>query len=161
MCIRDSYILGGSGFTSRLYREIREKRGLAYSVYSYLHTLDGAGLFLGGVATRNDSISESLDLIKKEIHKIAEYGVSEEELSNAKQGITGAFPLRFDSADSVAEILVSMQSKGLSIDYLEKRNSYIEAVTVADVQSVAKLLFDGDQLVTVVVGLPVNLKSNN
>ena len=156
-----NYILGGSGFTSRLYREIREKRGLAYSVYSYLHTLDGAGLFLGGVATRNDSISESLDLIKKEIHKIAEYGVSEEELSNAKQGITGAFPLRFDSADSVAEMLVSMKSKGLRIDYLENRNSYIEAVTVADVQSVAKLLFDGDQLVTVVVGLPVNLKSNN
>ena len=152
-----NYILGGSGFASRLTETVREERGLAYSVYSYLYTLRRAGLFLGGVATRNDAIAESLDLIRDELERMAEEGVSERELADAKLGMTGAFPLRFDSAASVAEMLVGMQYEDLGIDYFDKRNSYIEAVTTTDIRNVARRLLDDDRLLVVVVGAPEGL----
>ena len=152
-----NYILGGGGFTSRLYQEVREKHGLAYSVYSYLAPLKHAGLYMGGVGTRNDGVVQSLDIIRAEIARLAELSVSAEELSVAKQYLTGAFPLRLDTGSKVAGILAQMQFDGLGIDYLERRNSYMEAVTLDDIGRVARRLLDPERMRIVVVGDPENL----
>ena len=152
-----NYILGGGGFTSRLYQEVREKRGLAYSVYSYLAPLERAGLYMGGVATRNNGVTESLDIIRAEIARLAAQNISAAELSMAKQYLTGAFPLRLDTGDKIARILVQMQFENLGIDYLIRRNSYIEAVTLDDTGRVAQRLLDPDRMRVVIVGDPEHL----
>ena len=152
-----NHVLGGGGFTSRLYAEVREKRGLAYSVYSYLQPMRAAGLFMGGVATQNDRVAESIALIRAEIARMAKDGVTEAELAAAKRHLTGAFPLNFDTGDQIADMLVGMQVDRLGIDYFVKRNAYLNAVTVADVARVAKQLLDPEKLVIVVAGNPVGL----
>ena len=152
-----NYILGGGGFTSRLYQEVREKHGLAYSVYSYLAPLEHAALYMGGVATRNDGVAQSLDIIRAEIARLAENSVSAEELSAAKQYLTGAFPLRLDTGSKVAGILAQMQFDALGIDYLERRNSYMEAVTLDDIGRVVRRLLDPERMRIVVVGDPEDL----
>ncbi len=149
-----NYILGGGGFSARLYKEIREKRGLAYSVYAYLNPLDHAALIMGGVATQNERVSQSLDLIRAEWRRMAEDGPSEEELRNAKTYLTGSFPLRFSSSGRISGMLVGMQRSRLGIDYLDRRNGFIEAVTLDDARRVAKRLYDADKLTVVVVGRP-------
>ncbi|MEE8172998.1 MAG: pitrilysin family protein [Alphaproteobacteria bacterium] len=155
-----NYILGGGGFTSRLYQEVREKHGLAYSVYSYLAPLEHAGLYMGGVATRNDGVAQALDIIRAEIARLAENGVSAEELSAAKQYLTGAFPLRLDTGGKVAGILAQMQFEALGIDYLERRNGYMEAVTLDDIGRVAGRLLDPARMRIVVVGDPQDLAAD-
>ena len=155
-----NYILGGGGFTSRLYQEVREKRGLAYSVYSYLAPLEHAGLYMGGVATRNDGVAEVLDIIRAEIARLAEHNISAEELAMAKQYLTGAFPLRLDTSGKVARILVQMQFEDLGIDYLVRRNGYIEAVTLDDTARAARRLLDPERMRVVVVGDPENLAAD-
>ncbi len=155
-----NYILGGGGFTSRLYREIREERGLAYSVYSYLYPLRRAGLYSGSVATRNDRVAETLDLVRQEFARMADSGVSEAELKAAQTHLTGAFPLRFDSGGKIAGILVTMQLDELGIDYIQRRNNYIGAVTRADIARVARRLLDPERLIVVVVGDPAGLESS-
>ncbi|MEM8753035.1 MAG: pitrilysin family protein, partial [Pseudomonadota bacterium] len=132
-----NYVLGGGGFASRLTVEVREKRGLSYSVYSYLLPLDRAGTIFGGVATSNESMARSIEVIRDEWRRMAEEGVTEEELDKAKRYLTGAYALRFDSNASIAGILVGLQAAGLPIDYPEKRNELVEAVTVDDVKRVA------------------------
>ncbi len=149
-----NYVLGGGGFTSRLYQEVREKRGLAYSVYSYLSSMEHAALVVGGVATQNGRVSQSLDLIRKEWRRMAEYGPSAQELQDAKTFLTGSFPLRFSSSGRISSMLVGMQLKDLGIDFLDRRNSFIEAVTLADARRVAHRLYDADKLTVVVVGRP-------
>ena len=149
-----NYILGGGGFNSRLYEEVREKRGLAYSVYSYLRPMEHAALVVGGVATQNGRVSQSLDLIRKEWGRMAEYGPSAQELQDAKTYLTGSFPLRFSSSGRISSMLVGMQLDDLGIDYLDRRNSFIEAVTLAGARRVARRLYDADKLTVVIVGLP-------
>ena len=149
-----NYILGGGGFSARLYKEIREKRGLAYSVYAYLNPLDHAALIMGGVATQNQRVSQSLDLIRAEWRRMAEDGPSEEELRNAKTYLTGSFPLRFSSSGRISGMLVGMRLSHLGIDYLDRRNGFIEAVTLDDARRVAKRLYDADKLTVIVVGRP-------
>ena len=149
-----NYILGGGGFSSRLYKEIREKRGLAYSVYAYLNPLDHAALVVGGVATQNERVSESLDLIRAEWRRMAEDGPSEEELRDAKIYLTGSFPLRFSSSGRISGMLIGMQLNYLGIDYLDRRNALIEAVTLDDARRVATRLYDADKLTVIVVGRP-------
>ncbi|MCH9011556.1 MAG: insulinase family protein [Proteobacteria bacterium] len=149
-----NYILGGGGFSSRLYKEIREKRGLAYSVYAYLNPLDRAALVVGGVATQNERVSESLDLIRAEWRRMAEDGPSEEELRDAKIYLTGSFPLRFSSSGRISGMLIGMQLNYLGIDYLDRRNALIEAVTLDDARRVATRLYDADKLTVIVVGRP-------
>jgi zinc protease len=149
-----NYILGGGGFASRLYAEVREKRGLAYSVYSYLNPLDHAGLVVGGVATQNGRVAESLALIRAEWRRMAEQGPSEEELRDAKTYLTGSFPLRFSSSGRVAGMLIGMQLEDLGIDYLDRRNGFIEAVTIEDARRVARRIYRPDDLTIVVVGRP-------
>ncbi len=155
-----NYILGGGGFSSRLYEEVREKRGLAYSVYSYLNPLDRSALVLGGVATQNGRVATSLDLIRQEWRRMAEEGPSESELENAKTFLTGSFPLRFSSSSRISGMLVGMQLQRLGIDYLDRRNSLIEAVTLEDARRAAKRLYDPDKLTVVIVGRPDGIVSN-
>ena len=149
-----NYILGGGAFSARLHKEIREKRGLAYSVYAYLNPLDRAALVLGGVATKNERVSESLDLIRAEWRRMAEDGPSEEELRDAKIYLTGSFPLRFSSSGRISGMLIGMQLNYLGIDYLDRRNALIEAVTLDDARRVARRLYDADKLTVIVVGRP-------
>ena len=89
-----NHVLGGGSFTSRLYGEVREKRGLAYSVYSYLSTLDRAGLIMGGVASANERVAEAIEVIRNELARLREEGITEDELRDAKTYINGAYPLR-------------------------------------------------------------------
>ncbi|MEE8188560.1 MAG: pitrilysin family protein [Kiloniellales bacterium] len=149
-----NYILGGGGFASRLYGEVREKRGLAYSVYSYLNPMNRSALIVGGVGTQNERVALSLDLIRKEWRRMAEKGPSAEELRDAKTYLTGSFPLRFSSSGAISGMMVGMQLHSLGIDYLEKRNGFIEAVTIEDARRVARRLYDADKLTVVIVGRP-------
>lgn len=153
-----NYVLGGGGFSSRLTEEVREKRGLSYSVYSYLYPLDRAGVYLGGVATANASMKTSLEVIRAEWRRMAEEGLTEEELEKAKRYLTGAYALRFDSNAKIAGILVGVQAAGLGIDYTVKRNSLVEAVTVDDIRRVAARLLEPEALSIVVVGRPEGLE---
>jgi zinc protease len=152
-----NYVLGGGGFASRLMEEVREKRGLAYSVYAYLSVRDETALYLGGVRTANERMAETLEVIKAEWARMASDGITAEELDRAKRYLTGAFPLRFDSNAKIANYLVFMQEENLGIDYLERRNGLIEAVTLDDVKRVAARLLKPENLSIVVVGEPTGL----
>lgn len=152
-----NHILGGGSFSSRLYREVREERGLAYSVYSYLNPAAFGSLVAGGVATQNARVAESLDLIRAEWARMAEEGASAEELQRAKTFLTGSFPLRLSSSGAVAGMLLGMQIHNLGIDYLDRRNAFIEAITLEDLSRVAKRLLKPDALSVVVVGSPSGL----
>lgn len=156
-----NYILGGGGFNSRLMEQVREKRGLAYSVTSYMSTMSRAGLVLGTVGTENAQAAKSLDLIRAEWRRMREEGPTETELKNAKTYLTGSFALQLSSTGRIARMLVSIQAENLGIDYLDKRNSYIEKVTIEDARRAAKRLYDPDQLTVVVVGDPANLSTTN
>jgi zinc protease len=145
-----NHILGGGSMSSRLYAEVREKRGLAYSIYSTLVPLDSASLFMTATATRAEAADQTLDLVLQEIRRIAETGPTVEELAKAKSYQKGSFPLRFDTSTKIAAQLVLMQIEDLGIDYIDKRNDLIEAVTLADMQRVAKRFLDGGMLVTMV-----------
>jgi zinc protease len=155
-----NYIFGGGGFSSRLYGEVREKRGLAYSVYAYLSPWRNAGLVTGGVATQNARVAESLAVIRDEWHRMADEGPSEAELAHAKTYLTGSFPLRLSSSGAVAGMLVGMQQQDLGIDYLDRRNDFIEAVTLEEARRVARSLYDVDALSVVVVGQPEDLEAD-
>jgi zinc protease len=153
-----NYVIGGGGFSSKLMQEVREKRGLCYSVYTYLYPLSHAGIFAGGVATENNGVSQSLDLIKSELERAASTGLTEQELREAKDYLTGSFALRFDTSNKIAAQLVAIQLDDLGIDYIERRNSEIEAITVDDVKRVAKRLLEPKNLIVTVAGEPVGVK---
>src|SRR5262249_57474477 len=116
-------ILGGGSFSSRLYREVREKRGLAYGIYSGLYWYDHVAVFTGATATRADRTADTLDLISAEIRRMAEEGPSEEELAKAKSYLQGAYALNFDTSTKIAGQLVQIQLDDLGIDYINRRNS--------------------------------------
>ncbi|MCB2010315.1 MAG: insulinase family protein [Geminicoccaceae bacterium] len=145
-----NYILGGGGFSSWLTEEVREKRGLAYSVYSYLYDTDLSPLWMGGVATRNDQVMESIRLIREQVERMKNGELDDGDIADAKTYLTGSFPLRLTSNDQISRTLVGMQIYDLGIDYLERRNGYIEAVTMDDIQRAARRLFADDMLVTIV-----------
>jgi zinc protease len=147
-------ILGGGGFASRLTEEVREKRGLAYSVYSYLQPYKHAAIFGGGVATKNEEIAQSLDVIRAQLRRMADEGPTPEEVENAKKYLIGSFALRFDSNVKIASQLLWMLQEDMGIDYVEKRNALVEAVTAEDLKRVAKRLLKADDLIVVVVGKP-------
>jgi zinc protease len=151
-----NYILGGGGFSSRLMQEVREVRGLAYSVYSHLYDTDYAPLWLGGVATGNELVGQSIEIIKAELEKLRQGAISEEDLANAKTYLTGSFPLRLTSNDQIARMLLGMMVHDLGLDYLDRRNDYIDAVTLEDAKRVAGRLLAPELLVSV-VGQPVGL----
>ena len=155
-----NHILGGGSFSSRLYQEVREKRGLAYSVYDSLVWLNHSALFLGGTATRADRASETLDVIDKEIHRLATDGPTAKELADAKAYLNGSFVLNLDTSSKIAALLVQLQLDGLGIDYFTRRSEMINAVTLDDARRVAKRMLDGGMLVTV-AGRPEGLVSTS
>ncbi len=150
-------ILGGSAFTSRLYQEVREKRGLAYGIDTSIVPMRHASLFFGGVATKNEEVGQSLDVIRSELKRMAADGPTEKELADTKAYLTGSFALRFDTSANIANQLLWMMVEGLGYGYIETRNAQIEAVTIDDVRRVAKRLFDGKDLLVTVVGRPQGL----
>ncbi len=155
-----NYVLGGGGFSSRLNEEVREKRGLAYSVYSYLYPLDHAAIYMGGVGTQNERVGETLAVIKEQIALAGENGITREELANAKTFLNGSFPLRLTSSGRIARLLLAIQQENLGIDYMDRRADLINAVTMADIRRVAKRLLRPENLLTVVVGQPAGLSSS-
>jgi zinc protease len=147
-------ILGGSGLSSRLFDEVREKRGLVYGVYTMPVPLDHAALVMGSAATGNDRVAETLSVIRQEWRRFSANGATETELADARTFLTGSFPLRFAGSARLAGLLASIQLENLGIDYLDRRNRLIEAVTREDVNRLAHDLLDADALTFVVVGRP-------
>ena len=153
-----NHILGGGAFSSRLYVEVREKRGLAYGISDSLVWLNHAALLLGTTATRADATGQTIDIIEREIRRLAEDGPTEAELAKAKTYLKGSYALGLDTSSRIASQLVQMQIDNLGIDYMERRPALIDAVTLADAKRVAKRLLDGGLLVTV-VGRPEGVTS--
>jgi zinc protease len=147
-------IVGGGVMSSRLWEEVREKRGLAYSVSSAIQPLKHASIFAGGVATKNEEIAQSLDIIRAELKRIATDGPTETELTNAKSYLTGSFALGFDSNAKIANQLLWIWQEDLGMSYIDTRNAQIDAVTLTDLKRVAKRLFEGQELIVTVVGKP-------
>jgi zinc protease len=152
-----NHILGGGGFSARLMEEVREKRGLAYSVSSSIQPYDAASIFAGGVATKNEQMAQSLDIIRSELKRMADDGVTAKELADAKSNLTGSFALRFDTNSKIASQLMYFLGEDLGIDYVDRRNAEVDAVTADDIKRVAKRLFVADDLFITVVGKPVGL----
>ena len=153
-----NYIIGGGGFSSRLMEEVREKRGLAYSVHSNLFPYQHGAVFVGNVATQNERVGQSLEVIESELRRLAEEGPSAEELAGAKSYLTGAYALRFESSSSIANQLLWIQIEDLGIDYIDRRNTLIENVSLDDIRRVAKRLIEADRLITTIVGKPVEAR---
>jgi zinc protease len=155
-----NHILGGGSFTSRLYREVREKRGLAYGVSESLVWFRRAAVMLGGTATRADRTGDALKVIEAEIKRMAESGPTPEELAAAKSYLKGAYVLGLDTSTKIAAQLNEIQIDNLGIDYIQRRGSLIDAVTIEDAKRVAKRLYGGGLLVTV-AGRPKDLTSSD
>lgn len=156
-----NFVLGDGGFGSRLMAEIREKRGLTYGIYTGLAAWENGGLLIGSVSTQNAKAGETLEVLRAELVKMAENGPSQEELDEAKTYLTGSYPLRFDSSSKIAQQLLGIQQEDLGIDYIEKRNGLINAITIEDAKRVAKRLIDPQSLTISIVGRPegIPLKS--
>ncbi|MEJ6398322.1 M16 family metallopeptidase [Yoonia sp. 208BN28-4] len=150
-------ILGAGGFESRLMQEVREERGLTYGISTFLVPKEHAELMLGQVASSNATIAEAIEVTRNEWARMANEGVTAEELETAKTYLTGEYPLRFDGNDAIANIMVGMQMIGLPTDYVVNRNDYVDAVTLDDVNRVAAELLQPDNLHFVVVGQPEGL----
>ncbi len=151
-------VLGAGGFESRLMTEVREKRGLTYGIGTYLIPKFHAEMYLGSVASSNETIAEAIEVTRAEWARMANEGMTAEELETAKTYLTGEYPLRFDGNAEIASILAGMQMIGLPSDYVLNRNDFIEAVTLEDINRVAAELLDADALHFVVVGQPVGLE---
>lgn len=152
-----NYVLGGGGLTSRLFTEVREKRGLAYSIGTYFSPLDHGPVFMGRVASRNDQAAATLALIRAEVKRMRDRGLSLDELAKAKAHAIGAFPLEMTDNSRIAQRLVGMQLENLGIDYLDRYAELIGRVTAADVARVARRLLDPEKLNVVVVGRPAGI----
>ncbi|HEX5055158.1 MAG TPA: pitrilysin family protein [Gammaproteobacteria bacterium] len=147
-----NHILGGSGFESRLMDDIREKRGLAYSVYSYFLAMARPGPFIAGMQTRNEQAANALGLMNADIKRFIEEGPTAEELQKAVQNITGGFALRIDSNKKLVEQLAVLAFYGLPLDYLDTFNDRVRAVTVESIHDAFRRRLDASRMVTITVG---------
>ncbi len=154
-----NHILGGGGFSSRLYKEVREKRGLAYGVSDSLVWFRSAAVVIGGTATRADRTGDALAIIEHETKRMAEDGPTAEELAAAKSFLKGSYALALDTSAKIAAQLTQIQLDNLGIDYIQRRGAMIDAVTIADAKRVAKRLYGGGMLVTV-AGQPKGVTSS-
>lgn len=151
-----SHILGG-GQQSRLFEEVREKRGLAYSVSASLRSSDKAGMLVVSTGSANARVAEAVHVIRGELARLRVDGATEQEVADAKTYLTGALALSLDSSGAIAGLVHSLQIDHLPSDFLDHRADLIAAVTKADVDRVARRLLRDDILTTVVVGKPVDL----
>ena len=155
-----NHVLGGGGQQSRLFNEVREKRGLAYSVSSGLRTYKRAALLVVQTGSANERVAEAIRVIKAEMVRLRNDGVTDQELTDAKTYLSGALALSLDSSSAIAALLHSMQIDGLSPDHLTRRAALIAAVKLEDVRKVARRLLRDEALTTVVVGKPVGIASD-
>jgi zinc protease len=154
-------IIGGSGFTARLMDEVREKRGLTYGISSSLVSLDRAESWMGSFSSSNDKVAEAIAVVRNVWSEAAASGVTQAELDAAKTYLTGSYPLRFDGNDTIARILVGMQMEGFPIDYPANRNKKVEAVTLDQVNRVARERLRPDLLTFMVVGQPEGVQGTH
>jgi zinc protease len=147
-----NYILGGGGLVSRLSQEIREKRGLSYSVYSYFYPLRNKGPFIMGLQTRNNQRDQAQQVIRQTLVEFIQKGPSQDELDAAKKHITGGFPLRLDNSGKIAGYLAVLGFYDLPLTYLDDFNKRIEAVTLEQINDAFRRRVNPDRMVTVVVG---------
>ena len=145
-----NHILGGGSFTSRLYNEVREKRGLAYGVHSFLSSLRHSALLMASTQASADRTAQALELIETEIRRMVEQGPTEDELAKAKAYLKGSYALAFDTSTKIASQLLQIQLDDLGIDYIDRRNGLIDAVTLDDAKRAARRLAEGGMFVTVV-----------
>ncbi|MGI9399824.1 MAG: M16 family metallopeptidase [Rhizobiaceae bacterium] len=144
-------ILGGGSFSSRLYNEVREKRGLAYSVYSSLTNYDNASFLSMGSKTKSDRADETLSIMRAEIERMANDGPTPEELESAKKYVIGSYAINnLDTTGKIARALVAMQEEDLGRDYIDRRTEFINSVTLEDVKAVAKRLLSQKPTIVVV-----------
>lgn len=146
------YVFGSGSFNSRLMDEIREKRGLAYSVFSSLQPLDAGAFVMAGAGTRSDAAEESVKVFQEEWRKLSTAGLTADELQGAIDYLTGSWPLRLTATSRIADTLIAVQRDKLGLRYLDERNSFIERVTLEDANRVAKTVYAPDELKIVVVG---------
>lgn len=147
-----NYMLGGGGLVSRLSQEIREKRGLSYSTYSYFWPLRNKGPFMMGLQTRNDQAGKALKVMRETLRSYIKTGPRDKELNAAKKHITGGFPLRLDNSGKIASYLAMIGFYNLPTTYLDDFNGKIEAVTRDQIHDAFKRRVNPDRIVTVVVG---------
>lgn len=152
-----NHILGGGVFSARLFKEVREKRGLAYSVHSQLASFRHTASFIGGTSTKNERAAESLSVIEEEIRKLAADGPSAEELEKAQKYLIGSYDLRFDTSTKIAGQLAHLQAEGLPVTWLDERNQLVANVTLGDMVRVGERLFKGKELVVAVAGRPIGM----
>jgi zinc protease len=145
-----NHILGGGSFSSWLYAEVREKRGLAYSIATGLVPFAHAGEFVGAVGTSADRVDETIAIVEAQFARMRDQGPTAEELAAAKAYLIGSYPLRFDTSDKIAGALLGIQIEDLGIDYIDRRNDLIGAVSLDDIKRVAKRLLAEPPSVSVV-----------
>jgi len=149
-----NYILGGGGFVSRLMNEVREKRGLAYSVYSYFMPMQQPGAFQIGLQTKKEQADEALQLVRKTVSVFVKDGVTEKELRAAKDNIIGGFPLRIDSNKKILDYLSVIGFYHLPLSYLDEFTGKVDKVTTKQIHDAFKRRVDPAAMATVVVGAP-------
>ena len=149
-----NYILGGGGFVSRLVKEVREKRGLAYSVYSYLSPGRQVGPYVAGMQTQKSQADLAVDVMKKTISEFIEHGPTDEEMNAAKDNLINGFPLRIDSNRKILDNVASIAWNDLPLDTLDTWRDQLKAVTKEQVKAAFKTHLDMNRMVTVVVGAP-------
>jgi zinc protease len=147
-----NYILGGGGFASRLTNEVREKRGLAYSVYSYFLPLAQPGPFQVGLQTKRDQSAEALKVVRATLERFMAEGPTQDELRRAKQNINGGFPLRIDSNKKILGYLSVIGFYHLPLDYLDQFMGNVDKVSLESVKRAFQRRIEPDRMVTVVVG---------
>ncbi|MGZ8257338.1 MAG: M16 family metallopeptidase [Gallionella sp.] len=149
-----NYILGGGGFVSRLMNEVREKRGLAYSVYSYFMPLKQTGAFQIGLQTKKEQADDALLLVRKTLADFVAKGPTEQELRAAKQNIVGGFPLRIDSNKKILDYLSIIGFYDMKLTYLDDFSVQVERVSVAQIRDAFQRHIDPQHIATVMVGAP-------
>ena len=149
-----NYILGGGGFQSRLYKNIREKKGLVYSIYSYLLSYENDGVIVGGFQTRNKSVFETIENVKSEWKKLYKRGITKSELDNAKAYFNGSFTRNFTSTLSIARLLQVVQYYELGADYFIKREKIINSLNLEKVNGIISEYFSNEKLFFMIVGEP-------
>jgi zinc protease len=154
-----NYILGGGGFSSRLLEEVREQRGLVYGIGTSPSVRDYVATIRGSAQTENGNVAEALEVIRAEMRRLHEEGATQAEVNDAITYLTGSFALDLDSNSKIANVVHSYQTAGRDIEYINRRNDLIGAVTLADVNRVIRRLFNPDAFTFVVVGQPEGLEA--
>jgi zinc protease len=155
-----NYTLGGGGFSSRLMQDVRDKKGLTYGIETSLSPMDRGGVIVGEAATDNPKTKEAWSIAEATMHKFYDEGPTDKEIGAAKDYITGSLPLALTSTDRIAGTLVSLQLEHRGIDYLNKRNDLVRAVTADEVRDAIHRWFNPDKIALCMVGKPDNMTAS-